>query len=294
VRALAACSRPLLIASFLCLAASMGLTGLRLAWLLRAGGMDRLPTGHVLAVHFTSLFYHLIAPGTLAGDVVRVAALTGRHTPPAALVPIALIWRVLGSVAMFGWAAVGSLRLWSRGLPAPTLLLAPALILAAGGLLALLLSRRLPDRLLARPCIARRALLTRWIREFRTAATLRQRPGLLGANLAAAGAVQFLLIGSWWLTARSLNIPVPWTGVLLVVPLTGILRMLPLSVEGIGIREAATLSVLSALQVEPAGLVAVPLLVSAQFLALALAGGITHLARDAAALLPPRRQSQVR
>ena len=73
--------------------------------------------------------------------------------------------------------------------------------------------------------------------------------------------------------ARGLNVPVSNASLFVAIPLTAIITALPISINGLGVREAAYATILSYTGVEPEIAIALSITVTAVMIAWGLAGG---------------------
>jgi glycosyltransferase 2 family protein len=182
-------------------------------------------------------FFNNFLPSNIGGDVVRIAdtaPLTGSRTVATAVV---LLDRVLGLIALFGIAAVGSLLL--RDTLPGTGYLWVFLVLGAVGA-AIVVSQPPLVPTLLRP-------LTRvrkdWVTErLGRLEEMLSRVGGRRANLAqaflGAVAVQFLIVLFYLCVAYGLHIDLPLRDALVIVPVSLVIQLAPVSINGFGVREA--------------------------------------------------------
>jgi uncharacterized membrane protein YbhN (UPF0104 family) len=75
----------------------------------------------------------------------------------------------------------------------------------------------------------------------------RRQPGVLGLSLALSDAMQLLLVGNVYLTARAVSVDVPFDVVAVVLALVVLITLLPISIAGLGLREGAFVVLLAPL-----------------------------------------------
>ncbi|MEO6213968.1 MAG: lysylphosphatidylglycerol synthase transmembrane domain-containing protein [Vicinamibacterales bacterium] len=230
------------LALALCLYFSMILAS---AWrwglLLKAQGLH-LPFRTLTSSFLVATFFNNFLPSNIGGDVIRIA-----DTAPAAgsktlATTVVLIDRGIGLLGLVLMAAIGSTAgprliasgpgvgagmLWAAFIGA-TLVAAPALLMPR------FLPRLLqPLRVLNRVWVDERlARLGGALERFREA------PASLVGCFAGALVVQTVLVGFYLAIARSMNIPIGFTALAVVVPISFIVQMLPVSMNGFGVREA--------------------------------------------------------
>lgn len=105
---------------------------------------------------------------------------------------------------------------------------------------------------------------------------LSDRRGLIGVTLLSL-VVQLANVVLAWMVGEGLGLQVPplYYGVL--IPLVSILTLLPISLNGMGVREFATIKLLDPLSVSSASAVTLSLLLFAVYSAASLLGGVVYL-----------------
>lgn len=243
VRAIAGAGFWALIGAFVASVALTVVVSLRLAYLLRRGGMD-LPWVRVWMVNLAAQFYGLFVPGgavtTTAIRYVKLAGgeVTGRR----------LVYRMLADRAggLAGLAFVGALA-WAAGVGS----VFAAVLAVAAGTAAVVLPRLLPDAWGDDPD---RAIPSGW----RSAlGSSRDLPWLFAVSVVAQvpGIVAFVLI------AASLDIEMAVVTIVWIRSAALLAGALPFSIAGLGIREGVLLVALTERGVAEADAVAFGLLV---------------------------------
>jgi uncharacterized membrane protein YbhN (UPF0104 family) len=237
---------------------AQGVSALRWQWLARALGLAGT-WGQFLTWYFVGMFFNLVLPTSVGGDVVRAWYLsrqTGHAPHPAVRDPHwAALLSVVGERAnglavliLIGCAAVA---FTPRPLPAwisASVGLAGAACVAGLGVLALL--PRLRGPLAAFP---------RFRHLVDGALVYLDRPYLLAGVTALSLVIQLASVALVGLVGLALGLPVPWSYYAVLVPLVNLLTLLPVSVNGMGLREAGMVVLLAPLGVAPAEAVALSL-----------------------------------
>lgn len=236
----------LLIADLAALAFAVLLGALRWRLLLRLVDV-RLPLGRALQLHLTGLFFNIVIPGNIGGDVVK-SIYVARDVEPAqrpGVFLIAFVDRVMGVASLVVLALIVTLlqgpAAWET--PARRELAIGVAILAAvtfaAPILVLALVRRIGSR------GARRAedaapvagLAGRLVASARLAAT---RPGMLLAALGLAIALHVTGLGLFaTLTAAITAQDASVAGVASVYPVGMLTLVVPISYAGIGVGHVA-------------------------------------------------------
>lgn len=228
----------------------------------RVQGYDA-PMGAYVAYYYIGMFFNLVLPTSVGGDVVRVWYLANRDgTGPrdgrrmAALVSV-MAERVNGIVVLVVLACVAVIFSPTRLPPWISGTVAALGAAAAAGLIGLpvlnWLFHKYP-RVGQHPRLSPlHRLLTGWL-------AYRGHPGILFGVTALSVFVQVGNVVMWWLVGEALGLQVsPWYyGVL--VPLVSLVATFVPTIGGLGAREAATVILLAPLHVSEADAVTLSLL----------------------------------
>jgi uncharacterized membrane protein YbhN (UPF0104 family) len=220
--------------------------------------------GRFLAYYFIGMFFNLVLPTSVGGDVVRAWYLArqaeGRRT--GAFLSV-LADRGIGLVVLI---AVACVALWLYPQPLPLWVTATVLGLGAASAAAVILFPALPwlkDRLPLHPRM----------REVLSATTIYLRyPGALTWATLLSLVVQLANIVLAWLIGRGLGLNVPLVYYCILSSVVSVLTLLPVSVNGMGLREWGTALLLAPLSVSPAQAVTLSLLIFAVQAAASLGG----------------------
>src|SRR4051794_21969817 len=230
----------------------------------------QMPLGRFVAVYFVGMFFNLVLPTSVGGDVVRAWYLA-RHGAPAGrgvaaflsvlaergsgvlvLTAVACVAAACCPVPLPGWVAGAVAAVGAAGAAGVACLPAAGRVLRA--------------RPFASPNFDR-------LREAAgLGADYLRRPRLLAATTTLSAGVQVSNVVVVGLIGAGLGLPVPplYYGVL--VPLVTLLTLLPVSLNGMGLREAGTVVLLAPLGVGAAPAVALSVLTFAVYAAASLCG----------------------
>jgi uncharacterized protein (TIRG00374 family) len=221
-------------------------SSLRWQWLARPLGFSQ-GLGRFVALYYVGMFFNLVLPTSVGGDVVRAWYLGGPGRRLPAFLSV-FVERLSGLMVLLVIACVAAafcplaLPAW---IPWSVWCLTAAGVLAVPGLLVV---SRLPW-----PLARFRGLHARLVGfGDQLAATLRlyaQNPGLLIGTTALSAVVQAANIVVVWLVGVALGAHVPASFYWILVPLVSILTLLPVSVNGMGVREWTTVMLLAPLGV---------------------------------------------
>jgi uncharacterized membrane protein YbhN (UPF0104 family) len=288
VETLRQASIPRLLLALVIAATGEVLTAWKWALLVRSIG-GRLPLLAAVRASFIGMFYNNYFPGSVGGDVVRVLLIARYAGGKARATASAFMQRNTGVAGLFA-IGIPAAFLWPRWMELPgdflnrplTAWLHDArawLIGAALGYAAvniILFSRGAYDRLWA---LLHRHITWRpagffldKIRRFHT--ELHGFRFWLAAPLAISAATQLLDIFMVWNLAAALNLDIPFHVLLVAVPLVTLANLLPITINGIGLREAMYVALLTSAAIPPSHAVALSLMQFGVIVALAMVGGI--------------------
>jgi uncharacterized membrane protein YbhN (UPF0104 family) len=218
-------------------------SSLRWQWLSRPLGFTR-PLGHYFAFYFIGMFFNLVLPTSVGGDVVRAWYLDGGSGRRMSAFLSVFVERLSGLLVLLVVACVADLVC-----PVPLHPLVHLAVwgLAGGavlGLVGLFVFGRLPW-----PFARFRTLHARLVRfhqQLHAALLLYlRRPRLLLVTTVLSLLVQAGNVVLVWLIAVALDAPVPFSFCWILMPVVALLTLLPISVNGMGVRELATMALLA-------------------------------------------------
>lgn len=226
----------------------------------------RLRLWEAVRLTFVGLFFNMVVPGTVGGDLAK-AYYVSRHTPgrPAPALLSIFMDRVMGltgltlmAAGMLAVVLVGGLASYAD-IRTPTLTVL-VLLAVVGGAMVFLLSRRV-RRVLHLQKLYGKLPIAHHIDAAGDAARLyRSRIG----GLARVGGItvvsQTLFVGSIALTGVSLSLDVSWYEYLAYIPLVYILGAIPLTPGGVGLVEAFFVQFFHSPTVNPSEILAMALL----------------------------------
>jgi uncharacterized membrane protein YbhN (UPF0104 family) len=241
-------------------------------------GFSKLTSSFLVATFFNNFL-----PSNIGGDVIRVtdtAPAAGSKTLAATVV---LIDRGIGLLGLFLIAAlgasagprlieagpgVGAGMLWV-GFIGASLVATPALLV---------------PQVLPRLLQPLRRLHPEWVDErlLRLSGALnrfRETPTALATCFAGALVVQAVLVGFYLAIARSMEIPIGFPELAVVVPVSFIVQMLPVSMNGFGVREATFGFYFTRLGLPLESALLVSFTGAALIMLFSLSGGVTYLIR---------------
>ena len=221
---------------------NMGLSSVRWRLFLRADGL-RIPTAKLFASHWIASFCNFFLPSNVGGDLYRIADIGAKSGSAVRGTASVFMDRLSGFLAMSFLGFVFPLA-GLRFVPRehwPWLLVPVAFFLAFAGLFALVvfgqgLLRRLLRVLPGRAGAKAGEIADRFLA---SVSAYSRRPSVPLGALALSLLFQFLVFVAIWTVGRSLRIPVPFAWYCVFAPLVCILESLPISVNGMGLREAA-------------------------------------------------------
>lgn len=235
-------------------------------WQQMARGLQfQRPVKQMLGFYFIGMYFNLLLPTSVGGDVIRAWYLDGRSGRKLAAFMCVFLDRFSGLLVLLALACLGVLL--------SPVALEPWIVWSVYGM--------------AGSCVAGLTLLptvARWLRfgdrrvqTIRAALGILRQPGLLARTTFLSIIVQGLNVVIVWLIGVALGAAVPMAYYWVLVPMVSLLTMLPISVNGMGVREASM-----ALLLAPMGAgenIALPLalLWFAATALVSLSGGLVYL-----------------
>jgi uncharacterized membrane protein YbhN (UPF0104 family) len=223
------------------------------------------PLGQMTAFYFIGMYFNLVLPTSVGGDVVRAWYLDGRSGRRLGAFACVLLDRLSGLVVLLAVAAAGVvfsplvLPAWVKWL------VWGACASAALGLACLPLAARLGTRISPKAGQLLRAL----------GAVC--SPRLLVTTTLLSVVVQVANVVLVWFVGLAIAAPVPGAYYWVLVPMVSLLTLLPISVNGMGVREGAMVLFLAPLGVGQGLPQTLAFLWFAVTAAVSLAGGLVYL-----------------
>jgi uncharacterized membrane protein YbhN (UPF0104 family) len=198
----------------------------------------------LLSSYLVATFFNNFLPSNIGGDVVRISDTAGRARSKTLATMVVLVDRGLGLLGLVLIAALGAtvvdrlhghepspiwpFWLWA-GFFVAAAAAAPAVMAPAGF-----------GRVLRPLSVLHPTWVGERIEKLTSAlARFRDRPGALAGCFAGAVLVQTILIAYHFAVVHALHIPVSVWDLAVIVPVSFVVQMVPVSLNGLGVREAA-------------------------------------------------------
>jgi uncharacterized protein (TIRG00374 family) len=262
-------------------AVTQAVSALRWQMLSRPLGF-REPFSRYLSYYYIGMFFNLILPTSVGGDVVRAWYLDGKSGRKADAFISVIADRVSGVFVLLLIALI-ALNLRPADLPAWVALTVTGM--TGGALLVLgalfLVSRRLQRSAPTAQDSSAQSWRTRFIKLTKAfgmlpAAILPDRRTFFLTTLLSV-VVQIANVMIVWLIGLALHVPVPGTYYFILVPTVTLLTLLPISLNGMGVREGAMALLLAPLGIEAASAVTLAFLWFMAFVLPSLGGVFFYL-----------------
>lgn len=189
------------------------------------------PFREYLAYYFVGVFTNLFVPGLVGGDAARALYLGRRHNRLAEAIASVIADRGIGLIALFWFAAGCALTLRTVKLP-PSVLRVTVTIGAAA------LAGWLTSPLLARFATRLGGRLARVVEPI---LPYLRRPAAIIPAIILSLILQASLAVCQYLLARGLGLETSLATFMLCVPIANVFASLPITLNGLGVREAAYL-----------------------------------------------------
>ncbi len=266
--------------AFFCSAVALYIAGqVMSAWRWNLlGALLRIPAPylHYLAYYFIGMFTNVFVPGLIGGDALRAIYLGRRHQRLGDAVASVIADRGVGLVGLFWLAAAAAAGLSAAVPPAvrgPTLAVG---VIALAGYAALPLVGRLAERMPERIAVVAQ-----------TVEPYLKRPLAILLPIMLSVALQLSLAVCQWLLAQGLGLQTPLGLFVLCVPIANVFASLPVTLNGLGLRETAYLTLFASAGLTHTDAIALGLLWFAASALGNLSGVISFVLTDT----PPLRAS---
>ncbi len=250
--------------------ASQVVSARRWQGLLSAVGLN-VSYGRCLAIYFEGMFFGLCLPTSLGGDVFKAYRVAPTPSQRLLTVGTVLADRVAGLLAllMIGMTALtcrlGELSLIGAAAAVLAWTLGIWLTFRGGAAAALWVCQRYWPRLVAHPVLLKLR-------------GLHSRPAVMRRAVLWSGVVQGLNVVTVAALGGALGLKLSWSAYCVMVPLVALVSTLPVSINGMGLREGATVLILGWYGVEQAASLTLGMAWFAVILAAGLSGGLVYLA----------------
>jgi glycosyltransferase 2 family protein len=257
-------------------------SALRWGVLLRAQHVH-LPFSFLTQSFLVATFFNNFLPSNIGGDVIRIADSAKAAGSKTLATTVVLIDRGLGVLGLALIAATGA-TIMQRMAVGPV---GPGMLWAGFGLGAIvatpaLLMPEAVTKLLQPLRVFHREWVDERIEKLTYALTrFKETPAALAACFAGAVVVQAILVLFYVAIARSMNIPIGFAELAVIVPVSFIVQMVPLSVNGFGIREATFGFYFTRLGLPLESALVVSFVGAALIMLFSLSGGVAYLSRTA-------------
>jgi glycosyltransferase 2 family protein len=249
--------------------------------LLRAQHV-RLPFSFLTQSFLVATFFNNFLPSNIGGDVVRISDTAKAAGSKTLATTVVLIDRGLGLLGLALMAASGA-SLMQRMAVGPV---GPAMLWAGFGVGAIiatpaLLMPETATKLLKPLRVFHRQWVDERLERLTYALTrFKETPAALAACFVGAVVVQGILVGFYVAIARSMNIPIGFAELAVIVPVSFIVQMVPVSVNGFGVREATFGFYFTRLGLPLESALLVSFVGAALIMLFSLSGGVAYLRRS--------------
>jgi uncharacterized protein (TIRG00374 family) len=260
------------------------LNSVRWRVILAARGVT-LPLTRLLYYNLMGIFFSSFLPTSVGGDFARMIAVSNETGQRADAFASVVVERLLGFFVLLpvGLASVpfvaGQLTEWR--LIATVGALTAVVFLGAYVVLLRPVARRLLgllDPLLG--MLGRFRVRDRLEKAYEAIVSYRNHEGAICAGLAISVASRLSWIVGCYLVARAFSLDLTFAALLLVIPVVELVRMIPISISGIGVREAAFVTMLRQFGVQDSLAFAFAVVVYVIFFLFALLGGVLYGTRQ--------------
>jgi uncharacterized protein (TIRG00374 family) len=255
-------------ASFVILLTAQVVSAVRWRWLARPLGFNG-PLRRYIGAYFVGMFFNLLLPTSVGGDAIRAVHLNAKSGRPMAAVLSVLLDRLSGLFVLLGVACVAAVVC---PVPLPPWVQLAVFGCALAAVIGLAFSPWLAH---AVGRIPRTAKLAATVRD--AFAVYRREPRLIVSSTALSAVVQASSVLQVGLLGMAVGLDIPWAVYGVAAPMVSLLTLLPVSLNGMGVREAAMAVFLAPVGVHRDVAVTVAFLWFLVQTAAGLVGGLVYL-----------------
>jgi uncharacterized membrane protein YbhN (UPF0104 family) len=248
--------------------------------LLRAQHV-RLPFSFLTQSFLVATFFNNFLPSNIGGDVIRITDTARAAGSKTLATTVVLIDRGIGLLGLALMAATGASLVQRMAGP-----VGPGMLWVGFGIGALIATPALlmPESV-ARLLQPLRVFHQEWVDErigkLTDALTrFKETPAALAICFLGAVVVQAILVLFYVAIARSMQIPIGFAELAVIVPVSFIVQMVPLSVNGFGVREATFGFYFTRLGLPLESALLVSFVGAALIMLFSLSGGVAYLRRS--------------
>jgi glycosyltransferase 2 family protein len=247
--------------------------------LLRLQGVE-IPFPRVAAYYFVGLFFNNFLPANIAGDFARISAARGHSERTAPVFSATLMDRMMGGLAVAVVAMFSILTAWPWFHDLRVDALVAGLFLVSL-LMYLAVFRRDVLGLVEWPfrALRLRRLAVRMSQAMDQLHAYREQGGRLMGLMGLGVLIQVMRVFMHLCVARALGLHVPIGAIFTFVPILAAIVMLPISLNGIGVREGASVLLFGIVGLTGAQAISFQLLTWLLAVLVSLLGGVIFVFR---------------
>jgi uncharacterized membrane protein YbhN (UPF0104 family) len=243
----------------------------------------RIPYSFLTSSYLVATFLNNFLPSNIGGDVIRIADTARIAGSKTLATTVVLIDRGIGLLGLALMAATGAslMQRLSVGPVGPRMLWAGFCVGAIVATPALLMPESM-TRLLAPLRVFHQEWVDQRIAKLTAALTkFKETPTAVAGCFLGAVIVQTVLVLFYLAIAHSMNIPVGFAELAVIVPVSFIVQMIPVSLNGFGVREATFGFYFTRLGLPLESALLVSFMGAALIMLFSLSGGLVYIGRQA-------------
>lgn len=216
-------------------------------WQMLLHALDLKPPLKKITIAFSGgLFFNLVMPSTIGGDVARTYTLFS-HTKEGGKVAATVILDRLSGFLALNFIAILSLAFGWRFIDSPLVILSIAIMTSIFSLIVVLLfSRRASNKLCFLFNLFKLHKVTSlWMKVFNAIMLFRQKKSVLLKNFIVSVLIQGSSALVFYFVAVSLGAQTRLIYFFILVPIIGAISTLPITIGGLGLRDASSILFLS-------------------------------------------------
>ena len=264
-----------LFGGFLAMLLANLIAGFRWRFLLGSLG-KKISRKEALSAFFSGLFFNILVPSFIAGDIFRGASISYRHGDAKKVASSVLMDRFSGAIALI-LISVLAFILGFSVVPAGQVIVPLAILCLVAGLIVLIICSRgfflSLTRILGKKPVLRQKLVELHDHLY----SFKQKPGIFLKSLIYSLTIQFLTVISFFIVSRAFGLELGIIYFLIFVPIAMAIVFIPITIAGFGTREWAIVYLFSLVGVDKSVAAGISFLNGIFLIFLSLLGGILYV-----------------
>lgn len=243
----------------------------------------------LLKINFIGLFFSIFLPGRTSGDVVRGYYINKTLKNITQTVSILLIWRLIGTFTMVFISCIMSFISYTIIKDKSIIYYPVSIFILLLIFIFIILNPKLflPSQLYLAISKFRKSILGKSFSSIHSDLIhIKNKHKLIPYNIILSIISNFLMLFTWYFISTSIGANISIKYIIMLIPLVAILQAIPISLNGMGVREGATVFLFSKIGIINEISFIIALLYSTISIIISLFGGLIYMIHRNVYLIP--------